>query len=73
MITPPLTINETQEGLLKKEYSVVDLVDAYLDRIDKYDKEINSFLTLAKDSAYNSAKNADDLLRDYGKDADWCT
>ena len=69
LTSPPLTIKETQEGLLKKEFSVVDLVDSYLERIEKHDKEINSFLTISDEQAYESAKIGDKLIEDYGKDA----
>lgn len=68
-ITPPLTIKETQDGLFKKEFSVVDLVDSYLERIEKHDKEINSFLTISDEKAYESARKGDKLIVDYGKDA----
>ena len=42
----PLTIKETREGLLKKEFSAVELVDEYLSRIDK-NKDLNAFLTVS--------------------------
>lgn len=58
----PLTIKETQEGLLKKKFSAVDLVDAYLTRINKYNSELNIFLTVTEDEAYKSAKKIDVLL-----------
>lgn len=59
----PLTIKETQEGLLKKKFSAVELVDAYLNRIKKFDKEINSFLTVTGDLAYEQAKKSDELVK----------
>ena len=59
----PLTINETQEGLIRKDYSAVDLVDFYLARIDKYNKELNVFLTVTKEEAYKKAKKLDKILR----------
>lgn len=57
----PLTIKETQEGLLKKKFSAVELVDAYLARINKYNKELNVFLTISEDKAYKKAKEIDNL------------
>lgn len=67
--SPPLTIKETQDGLYKKDFSVVDLVDSYLTRIEKHDEEINAFNTVTKDKAFKSAKRGDKLIEDYGNDA----
>ena len=63
----PLTIKETQEGLLKKEFSAVELVDAYLNRIKKFDKEINAFLTVSEEIAYMQAKRIDESIHRSGK------
>ncbi len=59
---PPLTIKETQDGLLGKKFSAVDLVDGYLERIDKNNKDLNIFLTISRDEAYKEAKIVDELL-----------
>ncbi|OGM74893.1 glutaminyl-tRNA synthase (glutamine-hydrolyzing) subunit A [Candidatus Woesebacteria bacterium RIFOXYB1_FULL_38_16] len=58
----PDTIEKLQEGLLKKNYSCVELVDYYLNRIKKYDSSLNSFLTISEDSAYSQAKKMDKVL-----------
>lgn len=58
----PLTIKETQKGLLNKKYSAIDLVNAYLDRIKTFDKEINSFITVSEELAYEQAKKADHII-----------
>lgn len=58
----PLTIKETQEGLISKKFSAVELVDSYLARINKYNKELNIFLTLTEDAAYKKAKEIDEIL-----------
>ena len=65
----PLTIEETQNGLRKKKYSAVELVDSYLGNIQEYDKEINSFITVTEDEAYAGARNVDKLIADYGDKA----
>ena len=65
----PLTIKETQEGLLHKDFSAVELVDAYIAQINKYNKELNVFLTVSKDLAYEQAKKADALLTSLGGSA----
>lgn len=57
----PLTIKETQEGLIKKKFSAVELVNAYLDRIKKFDKKINSFITVSEETAYEQARKIDKL------------
>lgn len=65
----PLTISETQEGLLAKKFSAVELVDAYLARIDKYNKELNAFITISDEVAYEQAKKTDKLLASEGSQA----
>lgn len=57
----PLTIKDTQEGLLKKEFSAVELVDEYLARIEK-SKDLNAFITVCQDEAYKKAKEVDKLV-----------
>ncbi len=59
----PLTIRQTQQGLVKKNYSMVEIVDNYFSRIDRHDTEINSFLTLNKKNAYEKAQEADKLIK----------
>lgn len=55
----PLTIKETQEGLKNKDFSAVELVDSYLERIKKYNNDYNIFLTVSEDEAYKKAKQID--------------
>lgn len=55
----PLTIKETQQGLLKKDFSAVELIDSYLEQINKYNKDYNIFLTVTGESAYAKAKSFD--------------
>jgi len=57
----PKTIKETQDGFSKNEFSAVELVDAYLARIDEYDKDLNSFITVSKEKAYADAKRIESL------------
>ncbi|OGM12437.1 glutaminyl-tRNA synthase (glutamine-hydrolyzing) subunit A [Candidatus Woesebacteria bacterium RBG_16_34_12] len=65
----PLTIADTQKGLLKKEFSCVELVDSYLARISKYDKDLNSFITVTDELAYSKAKIVDKIIKQLGNDA----
>lgn len=62
MITKlPFSIKETQEGLIKKEFSAVELVDSYLEKIEK-NRDLNAFITVCDDEAYKKAKEIDSLL-----------
>lgn len=63
MINLPLTIKDTQEGLISKKFSAVELVDFYFARINKYNKDLNVFLTVTEDAAYKKAKETDKILR----------
>lgn len=54
-----LTLTEAKKKLANKEISSFELTMAYLDRIEKYDKLINSFVTVTKDEAQKNAKIAD--------------
>lgn len=56
-----LTIKEAREKLNKKEFSAVELVKACLDRIEKFDKLLNAFLTVSG-NAVKEAYEADELI-----------
>ena len=58
----PLTIKETQEGLMDKKFSAVELVDSYLARINSFNKELNIFLTVTEEEAYKKAREVDELI-----------
>lgn len=60
----PLTIKDTQDGLINKKFSAVELVDSYLARINKYNKELNVFITVTENEAYKKAKEIK-ILSDY--------
>lgn len=68
MITPS-TIGEIQEGLKKKEFSIVDLVDLQLSRIKKFDGKLNAYITVTKEQAYEQAKKLDKFISDSGEKA----
>lgn len=65
----PLTIQKTQEGLRNKDYSVTELVEGYLGKIDTFDKEINSFITVTAENARAEGEKQDALLKEKGEDA----
>ncbi|MBQ2391216.1 MAG: Asp-tRNA(Asn)/Glu-tRNA(Gln) amidotransferase subunit GatA [Clostridia bacterium] len=54
------TIFEHAEALRKKEYSSVQLTQAYLEQIDKKDKIIGAYITVTADRAIESAKAFDE-------------
>jgi len=53
------TVKELSLGLEKGEFSSVELSQFYLQRIDKLDSKINSFITVDKNKTLESAKTAD--------------
>jgi len=57
-----LTIVQAHNGLRKKEFSAVELTEAFLNRINKLDKKIGAFLTLTSELAFSQAKRIDDLI-----------
>jgi aspartyl-tRNA(Asn)/glutamyl-tRNA(Gln) amidotransferase subunit A len=56
------TIKRVREGLIKKEFSAVELTKAYLEKIEKEDKKIGAFLTLCPDLALKKAKEIDEMI-----------
>ena len=57
-----LTINSIHQGLLKREFSAVEITRAYLNRIKSEDKKIGAFLQVSEDLAFTQAKKVDDLI-----------
>ena len=53
------TIYEHAEALRKKEYSSVQLTQAYLEEIDKKDKTIGAYITVTAERALERAKHFD--------------
>lgn len=57
-----LTIAEARRALDAKEYSALDLTNAYLDAIEKKDGEIHAYLEVWVDSAREEAQAADKMI-----------
>lgn len=57
-----LTITQAHNGLVKKDFSALELTKAFLDEIKEKNKDINAFLTINEDSAFFQAKTIDDLI-----------
>lgn len=60
------TIAELAQDLNTKKTSSVELTQFFLDRIKRFDKQLNSFITVTEEHALNDAKQAD-ALRAQGK------
>jgi len=57
-----LTTKEIHQRLIKKEFSALELCQAYLEKIQEKDKEISAFLTVSKNSALSQAKKVDEMI-----------
>ena len=57
-----LTIAEARRALDAKEYSALDLTNAYLDAIKEKNTEIHAYLEVWEDSAREEAKRADEMI-----------
>ncbi len=57
-----LTIVQTHQGLIKKEFSAFELCRFYLEKIKKEDKKIFAFLTISEDLALSQAKRVDEMI-----------
>ena len=58
-----LTISEAASLIESKQLSPVELVSAHLDRIERTDERLNSFITLLADEATAAAKDAETEIR----------
>lgn len=56
------TIRELREGLDKKQYSAMELAKFFLERIKKFDGQLNSFITVTEVEALTEAKAADNMI-----------
>ena len=56
------TLSELSQALQKKEISSVELTQHFLDRIKKFDKTINSFITVTEEQALAQASAADQSI-----------
>ncbi len=57
-----LNITQVQEGLIKKEFSSLELTKDFLNKIREKDKDIAAFLTITEDIAQKQAKSVDKLI-----------
>ncbi|MEK7519490.1 MAG: Asp-tRNA(Asn)/Glu-tRNA(Gln) amidotransferase subunit GatA [Patescibacteria group bacterium] len=57
-----LTIGQIHQGLIKKDFSALELCRSYLDRIKKKDKAISSYLTVSENLALSQAEEVDKMI-----------
>lgn len=57
-----LTIKSARQGLIKKEFSAVELARFYLNKIKKENKKYNNFLNLTEKLALDQAKKVDEKI-----------
>jgi len=57
-----LNIKKIHQGLVNKEFSDLELTNAYFDKIEKEDKDIHSFLSIYKEQAIAKSKKVDDKI-----------
>ncbi len=59
-----LSLTQLSSGLKDGEFSSVELTQYYLDRINKYDADLNAFITVTDEQALAGAKAADAQIAD---------
>ncbi len=59
-----LTIESAHKGLIKKQFSSLELTRFYLDKIKKENNKLNDFLSLTEKLALEQAKKVDEKLAD---------
>ena len=60
---PSLSATELASLIQSKQVSPVEAVEAYLDRIQRIDPQINSYITVAAEEARGEARRAEDEIR----------
>jgi len=63
MAFPALTIHEAAAGLRRREFSAVELTQAFLQRIEEHDAELGAYLTVTPELALAQAAAADARLQ----------
>ena len=58
-----LTLRQASDLVRRKRVSAVELTEACLTRIDRYDRAINTFITMTREEALTAARNLDGELR----------
>ena len=56
----PTSLRALETGLANKDFSSVELTTHYLERVTRYNPQINAYITVCHDSALEQARQADD-------------
>ena len=59
---PFLTVAELSRHIQQREVSPVEVVQAYLDRIDLVDSKLNSYITVCREEALEEARLAEQAI-----------
>ena len=57
-----LTVHELQEKIEKKELTIKDIMQAYIDKIDEKEKDVQAFVTILKEEAKKQAEEIQDKI-----------
>src|SRR5690349_2953641 len=60
MELPELTIHQALESLARKDFTSVQLTEAYLDRIERLEPTVQAYLTITAERALADAQRADE-------------
>lgn len=63
------SLQALRDGLDRRDFSALELTQAYLERIQQYDSAINSYITVCEEHALAAAKAADARIADGSADA----
>src|SRR5210317_1310939 len=58
-----LSLKSLNQGLLEKKFSSVELTQFFLARVQKYNTDINAFITIDEEKSLAQAKHADTLIQ----------
>ncbi len=58
-----LTVKTVHQGLVKKEFSCEELVESYLVRIKKLDKDLGAYLSLVGEESEDKAEKVDEKIK----------
>jgi len=58
-----LSLKSLNQGLLEKKFSSVELTQFFLERVQKYNTDINAFITIDEEKSLAQAKHADTLIQ----------
>ena len=58
-----LSLKELRDGIQSGQFSVMEATDAYLDRIERFNPELNAYITVTRDNAKAQAIAIDNRIR----------